>query len=62
MQVLPTLDDLPSSGRNCATCTHEGGSCPRSNRQQFPNGYVHNSATREIGGMIAGCMHYTGKR
>ena len=60
--VLPTLDDLPTDRASCATCTNGGVGCPRSkSNKRFPNGYVLNSLTGEIGGIIACCPHYTGK-
>lgn len=59
--VLPTLDDLPQDKANCATCTRQGGICQRGKEnKKTPNGYIRNSATGEICGMIASCLHYTG--
>lgn len=59
MNVLPTFDDIKGK-KTCATCTRKGGACARSEKR-FPNGYVRNSVTGEIGGIIAGCPNWTGK-
>jgi hypothetical protein len=60
MNYLPTLGDLPGNERNCGTCTHRGAGCPRS-LKAYPNGYVMNSVTGEVGGMITRCMNYEGR-
>lgn len=62
---LPTLDDLPTNKANCATCTRNGGYCPRnksiksSGHSTQHNGLLYNEAG-ECTGMIAGCLNYTG--
>lgn len=61
MEYMPTLWDLPTNERNCATCTRKGAGCARRETKRFPNGYVRSSVTGQISGMIAGCIHYTGK-
>lgn len=59
MGVLPTIEDFPFNKRNCGNCTRKSGVCPR-NKKKYPNGYVMNSATGEIGGIIYCCPDYTG--
>ena len=58
MTVIPTIRDLPMTGKNCATCRRTNGDCPRA-QKRFPNGYVLNSVTGEIGGIIVGCVNWT---
>ena len=60
MNVLLTLNDFPPDKRNCGNCTRQGGACHRSGKS-FPNGYVINELTRDIGGIIYCCPHYTGR-
>lgn len=57
--IVTTLEDLPHDKKNCGNCTRRGGACART-QKQYPNGYIKNSSTGEIGGMIACCQHYTG--
>lgn len=59
MSVLITLEDFPNDRANCGNCTRKGGHCPRGDKRN-PNGYVKNSLTGEIGGIIYRCMNYTG--
>ena len=58
--VLPTIADLPLNEKNCATCRRTKGVCPRTHKR-YPNGYVMNSVTGEIGGIIVGCNNWTGE-
>ena len=60
MEVLYTIGDMPGDKRNCGNCTRKGGACPRSEKKH-PNGYVMNSVTNEIGGIICCCPNYTGR-
>ena len=59
MNYIPTLEDFPHDKANCGNCTRKGGGCAR-REKQFPNGYIKNSLTGEIGGIIYSCPHYTG--
>ena len=58
--IIPTIEDFPSDKANCGNCTRKGGVCPRS-QKRFPNGYIMNSLTGEISGIIYCCPHYTGR-
>ena len=58
--ILPTIEDFPSDRANCGNCTRKGGSCARSEKQ-YPNGYVKDSQTGEISGIIYCCPNYTGR-
>lgn len=58
--IRPTIDDLPTHKKSCATCTYRGIDCPRMNKR-YPQGYVKNTLTGETGGMIACCQNYEGK-
>ena len=60
MNVLLTIDDFPSDSKNCGNCTRKGGVYPR-NSKRHPNGYVMNSVTGEVGGVIYCCPNYTGR-
>lgn len=60
MNVQLTIDDLPQGKKNCATCTYRGPGCARM-QKRYPNGMVKSSVTGEIGGIIAGCVHYKGR-
>lgn len=60
MNVLLTIEDFPADKKNCGNCTRKDGVCPRKSKQN-PNGYVMNSVTGEIGGIIYCCPNYTGK-
>ena len=51
--------DFPSDEANCGNCTRKGGHCARTEKQ-FPNGYILNSQTKEISGIIYSCPNYTG--
>lgn len=57
--ILPTIEDFPSNKANCGTCTRKGGACARSEKRH-PNGYIKNSQTGEVAGIIYGCPNYTG--
>ena len=59
MNAPLTIDDFPSDRKNCGNCTRKGGACPR-NSKRHPNGYVMNSVTGEVGGVIYRCPNYTG--
>ena len=59
--IMITIDDLPNYEPNCLTCTRKGAGCARRETKRFPNGYVYSPVTGQISGMIAGCIHYTGK-
>lgn len=56
---LLTIEDLPSDRASCWNCTRKGGVCPRAGKR-FPNGYVMNSVTGDVGGIVTLCPHYTG--
>lgn len=58
--ILPTIEDFPADKANCGNCTRKGGACARSEKR-YPNGYLKNSLTREIGGIIYCCQNYTGR-
>ena len=60
MNVLLTMEDFPADRKNCWNCTRNGGACPR-NEKKHPNGYVMNSVTGEVGGVIYCCTNYTGR-
>lgn len=60
MNALLTMYDFPSGKKNCGNCTRKGGVCPR-NSKRHPNGYVMNSVTGEISGVIYRCSNYTGR-
>lgn len=57
-----TLDDFPADRANCATCTRNGGVCPRNNANKNKQ---HNGILYGIGneptGIIYRCVHYTGR-
>ena len=57
---LPTMDDLPRDKANCGNCEYRGADCPR-REKRFPNGYVMNRCTGEVGGIITGCTKYEGR-
>ena len=60
MSTLLTMDDFRPDKKNCVNCTRKCGACPR-NSKRHPNGYVMNSVTGEIGGVIYCCPNYTGR-
>lgn len=60
MNVLTTIEDFPADKKNCGNCTRKAGVCPR-RKKENPNGYVMNSVTGEIGGIIYRCPNYTGQ-
>jgi hypothetical protein len=59
MNALMTIEDFPNDKANCGNCTRRGAACPR-REKRHPNGYVKNSLTGEIGGIIYCCPEYTG--
>jgi len=59
MKVELTLEDFPSDKKNCGNCTRKAGVCPR-RKKSNQNGYVMNSVTGEVGGIIYCCPNYTG--
>ncbi len=60
MSTLLTMDDFRTDRKNCGNCTRKGGACPRNDKRN-PNGYVMNSVTCEVGGVIYCCPNYTGR-
>ena len=60
MKYIPTLSDLPADKPNCGNCSHNG-TCARSEESGNHNGYIVNPNTREITGMICGCLRWEGK-
>ena len=60
MNVLITIEDFHADKKNCGNCTRKAGACPRKSKRH-PNGYVMNSVTGEIGGVIYCCPNYTGR-
>lgn len=55
----PILADLPTDKPSCANCTYNGSMCVR--KKLHPKGYVLNYLTKELGGIVALCVHYQGK-
>lgn len=61
MKVEMTMDDFQQDKANCATCERQDASCPRAKwRKDHHNGYIKNSQTGDVGGIIYCCPHYTG--
>lgn len=60
MSTLLTMDDFRPDRKNCGNCTRKAGACPRKSKRH-PNGYVMNSVTGDIGGVIYCCPNYTGR-
>lgn len=62
MKVEMTMDDFQQDKANCATCERQDASCPRAKwRKDHHNGYIRNSLTNEVAGIIYCCPHYDGK-